>query len=183
MTKPQRRFLASAIGLLMLGALVGVAVAQGTGDDPGTTMTHDGTTMTHDGSHTHTQPLGSGTMPFDVERSKHVFRRMHDGGVQVVANTDGAVDVEQVRLIRSHLRKERRRFSHGDFSDPTAIHGHHMPGLAALKRGYRRINVTYRPRKAGAALRYRTKSRHMVRVLHKWFAAQVHDHAPYAELR
>lgn len=92
--------MATATGLLALGALIGVAVAQGTGDDPaGTTMTHDGTTITYDGSHVHTEPLGSRTMPFDVERSRHVFRRLHDGGVQVVANTEDAA--EQVRLIRS----------------------------------------------------------------------------------
>jgi hypothetical protein len=162
--------------LLALGALVGVALAQGTRNEPADT------TMTHDGSRTDKQPLGSDRMPFDIERSTHVFRRLHDGGVQLVA-TDNPADVEQVHLIRSHLRRERHRFSHGNFADPTAIHGHDMPGLAALKRGYRRVKVTYRPRRAGAALRYRTKRRRMVKALHEWFAAQVHDHAPYAELR
>jgi hypothetical protein len=58
-----------------------------------------------------------------------------------------------------------------------------MPGLTELERGFRRITVVYRPRAGGAALRYRTRSRGMVSALHKWFAAQVHDHAPNAELR
>jgi len=175
MTRSRTRTTAAAIGLLALGALVGVALAQGAGDDPA------GTTMTHVGSDMHTQPLGSDRMPFDIERSTHVFRRLRNGGVQLVVSDDPA-DAEQVRLIRSHLLKERRRFAHGDFRDPSAIHGHDMPGLAQLKRGYRRVKVTYRPRTGGAALRYRTKSRRMVEALHEWFAAQVHDHAPYAKL-
>jgi hypothetical protein len=58
-----------------------------------------------------------------------------------------------------------------------------MPGLAAIKRRYRQITVAYRPRANGAALRYRTQRRRIVSALHKWFAAQVHDHAPYADLR
>jgi hypothetical protein len=168
------RLRAAALGLLALGMLVGVALAQG--DDQG----DGGTTMTHDDSHT--QPLGSGVMPFDIERSTHIFKRLHHGGTQLIV-TDDPSDTEQVGLIRSHLRKERRRFAHGDFGDPTAIHGHDMPGLAKLKRGYRHITVTYRRRAGGAMLRYRTKSRRMVKALHEWFVAQVHAHAPYAELR
>jgi hypothetical protein len=163
-----------ALGLLALGVLVSVALAQGVAEDPA------GTTMTHDESHM--QPLGSDVMPFDIERSTHIFRHLHDGGTQLIV-TDDPSDAEQVRLIRSHLRKERRRFAHGDFGDPTAIHGHDMPGLAELKRGYRRVKITYRRRTGGALLRYRTESRRMVRALHDWFVAQVHAHAPYAELR
>lgn len=167
------RRLAVALGFLIAGALVAAALAQTGGGGAATTMTHDTS---------HTEPLGSGVMPFDVERSTHVFRRLKDGGVQLVV-TDDPSDHAQVGLIRSHLRKERRRFSRGDFSDPTTIHGHRMPGLAVLKRRYRQITVEYRPRANGAALRYRMRSRRIVSALHKWFAAQVHDHAPYAELR
>jgi hypothetical protein len=167
------RFLAFVLALLTAGVLVGVALAHTGGGNAATTMTHDTT---------HTEPLGSNVMPFDVERSTHLFRRLKNGGVQLVV-TDDPSDLEQVNLIRSHLRKERRRFSRGDFGDPETIHGHHMPGLAELKRGYRRITVAYRPRTGGAALRYRTRSRRLVSALHKWFEAQVHDHAPHAELR
>jgi hypothetical protein len=173
MDRSSPRLLAVALAFLIAGALVAVALAQTGGGDAATTMTHDTS---------HTEPLGSDVMPFDVERSTHLFSRLEDGGVQLVV-TDDPSDREQVSLIRSHLRKERRLFSRGDFGDPTIIHGHQMPGLAELKRGYRRITVAYRSRTGGAALRYRTRSGGMVSALHKWFAAQVHDHAPYADLR
>jgi hypothetical protein len=173
MDRSSPRLLAVALAFLIAGALVAVALAQTGGGGAATTMTHDTS---------HTEPLGSDVMPFDVERSTHLFSRLEDGGVQLVV-TDDPSDREQVSLIRSHLRKERRRFSRGDFSDPTTIHGHRMPGLAAIKRRYRQITVAYRPRANGAALRYRTQRRRIVSALHKWFAAQVHDHAPYADLR
>jgi hypothetical protein len=89
MDRSSPRFLAAALTLLTAGVLVAAALAQTGGGDAATTMTHDPS---------HTEPLGSGVMPFDVERSTHVFRQLKDGGVQLIV-TDDPNDLEQVRLI------------------------------------------------------------------------------------
>lgn len=90
-------------------------------------------------------------------------------------------DDEQIALIREHLTKEARAFARGDFDDPAEIHGHEMPGLHALQRGYREIEVAYSPIDGGGRIRYRTRSRALVDALHEWFEAQLMDHGSHAE--
>ncbi len=68
-------------------------------------------------------------MPFDLERTTHVFDERDDGGVQTVA--DDPEDRETVEQIRLHLEVEAHAFGEGRFDDPTAIHGREMPGVAA----------------------------------------------------
>ena len=80
--------------------------------------------------------IGSAVMPFDLERSTHVFERTPSGGVQTVSSDDG--DEAQIRLIRSHLAEEAGRFASGDFHDPEMIHGEDMPGLPTLDHLLRR---------------------------------------------
>jgi hypothetical protein len=117
-------------------------------------------------------------MPFDLDRTMHVFEPTADGGVQSVLVHDG--DPQQIALVRSHLRKEADAFARGDFADPAAIHGTNMPGLAQLRAGASRIAVTYIDVPNGGSLRYKTSDPRLIAALHEWFAAQVKDHGAHA---
>ena len=117
-------------------------------------------------------------MPFDLDRTMHVFRPTADGGVQTVMVHDG--DPRQIALVRAHLRREAAAFAHGDFSDPAAIHGANMPGLAQLRAGASHIAVTYADTGNGASITYASSDPALVAAIHAWFAAQVKDHGAHA---
>lgn len=89
-------------------------------------------------------------------------------------------DPEQIALVRSHLSKEAAAFSRGDFTDPVAIHGAAMPGLAELRSGAQRIHITYAAVPGGATIQYRTSDPKLIAALHQWFAAQVDEHGMHA---
>jgi hypothetical protein len=123
---------------------------------------------------------GAEVMPFDLDRTTHVFTQRPDGGVQVVT-ADDPDDAVQVRLVREHLSEEAEAFARGDFGDPASIHGDDMPGLAAFQAGADRITVTYEDLPAGGQLTYTTGDAALVEALHAWFDAQVSDHGSHAE--
>jgi hypothetical protein len=123
---------------------------------------------------------GAEVMPFDLDRTTHVFTDRPDGGRQVVTADDPG-DAEQVRLIREHLAQEAAAFERGDFGDPATVHGEQMPGLAALRAGAGRIAVVYEDLPAGGQLTYTTADPALVGALHDWFDAQVSDHGSHAE--
>lgn len=118
-------------------------------------------------------------MPFDLERTTHVFDPQPAGGVQTVVADDDA-DSVQVRLVREHLREEARRFAAGDFEDPEAVHGAEMPGLGKLREGRGRITVRYSDVAAGGRIVYTTGDPDLVQALHDWFSAQTSDHGAHA---
>jgi len=118
---------------------------------------------------------GQQVMPFDLNRTTHVFAKTAAGGVESVLIKRKA-DREQLPLIRAHLRKEQRLFSRGDFRDPMATHGMRMPGLDTLRRQASQITITYRTLARGAQLRYTTKNKAVRKALHEWFDAQLMDH-------
>jgi hypothetical protein len=122
---------------------------------------------------------GSAVMPFDLERTTHVFEKREDGGLQTVV-ADGA-DSEQVSLIRTHLSNEAERFARGDFHDPAQIHGEDMAGLHALVVGHEKLQITYREVERGAEIRYRTTDPSLVEAIHEWFDAQLSDHGAHAQ--
>ncbi len=122
---------------------------------------------------------GSTVMPFDQERTTHVFRSTGTGGVQRVV-AQGADASDQIPLIRSHLRTEAKRFAVGDFRDPMAIHGATMPGVAALRRNFADIDVAYAAIPNGASITYTTSDPKLVAALHEWFDAQLMDHGAHA---
>ena len=123
---------------------------------------------------------GRSVMPFDLDRTTHVFQDMPDGGRQTVTADDPG-DREQVARIQDHLQQEAAAFSRGDFTDPASIHGRDMPGLAELKSGASRIDVRYRALPNGAELRYTTGDPILVAGIHSWFKAQRMDHGSHAE--
>jgi hypothetical protein len=124
---------------------------------------------------------GAEVMPFDLDQTTHVFTPTADGGTQTVV-ADDPENEEQVGLVRAHLREEAERFQRGDFSDPAAIHGQDMPGIAALESGYEDVSVRVADVDGGARITYRTDHAALVEALHVWFDAQVSDHGRHAEM-
>lgn len=126
--------------------------------------------------------MGSAVMPFDLERTTHVFEMTERGGIQdVVANEPG--DTATIRRIREHLTHEAGLFRRGDFGDPMSLHGADMPGVAALADGADRLEVDYRPIPDGARITFRTDDPALVTAIHRWFGAQLSDHAADATYR
>lgn len=121
---------------------------------------------------------GAHVMPFDQERTLHRFHATTTGGAETVTVRPGAAP-DQVGLIRAHLGHEQMLFAAGDFSDPMAIHGHAMPGVASMAGAARSglLTVTYATVPGGARLVYRADSPAVVDAVHAWFDAQLRDHA------
>jgi hypothetical protein len=122
---------------------------------------------------------GAQVMPFDLDRTTHVFTKTDDGGVQTVTADDPS-DAEQIALIRSHLQDEAVRFARGDFTDPITIHGDDMPGLARLRQTASRLSIAYHELGDGAALTYSSEDATVIDAVHRWFDAQVSDHGSHA---
>jgi hypothetical protein len=121
---------------------------------------------------------GVDVMPFDLERTTHVFSKTEDGGLQQVVSDDD--DPEQIALIQAHLQEEALRFQQGDFDDPAQIHGDNMPGLALLRAEYGEVEVVYTPLAEGAQITYRAEAPELITAIHLWFDAQLSDHGPHA---
>jgi hypothetical protein len=122
---------------------------------------------------------GAKVMPFSLDATTHVFDAASDGGVQRVVADDPSDD-QQIRLIREHLRKEAAAFERGDFADPERIHGDAMPGLAALRQGFREFDVEYRDLPAGGEIAYTTENPALTTAIADWFDAQLGDHGEHA---
>lgn len=123
---------------------------------------------------------GSHVMPFDLEKSVHIFSKTNTGGTQQVIVKDKS-DVEQINLIRSHLSEITEAFKQGNFSNPEKIHGASMPGLAEMKSAKPgQIEITYKELPDGAEITYATSIEKLKHALHQWFDAQLSDHARHA---
>ncbi|MBC8162738.1 MAG: aspartate carbamoyltransferase [Roseiflexaceae bacterium] len=122
---------------------------------------------------------GAQVMPFDLEKTQHVFADTEDGGIQQVVALDPN-DAAQIALIRQHLLEEAEKFRRGDFADPASIHGSSMPGLTDLRTSVGKIDIVYSELPNGAQLQYTTIDTTLVMALHHWFQAQVSDHGAHA---
>lgn len=123
---------------------------------------------------------GVHVMPFDLEKTVHVFSKTADGGIQQVIAKDKA-DTEQIQLIREHLLEISEAFSQGDFSSPEHIHGESMPGLAVLKTAKQeQLKIEYSELPDGAQIIYSAQQSRFVTAIHHWFDAQLSDHARHA---
>ncbi|MGE0741899.1 MAG: aspartate carbamoyltransferase [Hyphomonadaceae bacterium] len=119
---------------------------------------------------------GAEVMPFDLERTTHIFSDQAWGGEQVVVSDDG--DTTQIALIRAHLSAEAARFAHGEFASPEHIHGQNMPGLDVMRSA--EIEISYSERPQGGAITYRATDQAVIHAIHAWFAAQRSDHGAHA---
>lgn len=123
---------------------------------------------------------GAHVMPFSLEQTTHIFSKTEKGGLQQVIAKDSS-NIEQIKLIREHLSKISKEFIQGDFSDPAKIHGEGMPGLAELRRTQPgQIKIVYKELPNGAEIDYSTTDTKLVEAIHKWFDAQLSDHARHA---
>ncbi len=122
---------------------------------------------------------GADVMPFNLDATTHVFTDTSTGGIQDVIADDPA-DEANIELIRLHLADEATKFRAGDFSDPEAIHGSAMPGLATLKERFADISVEVVETEVGATITYGSDDAVVVDAIHDWFAAQSTDHGDHA---
>lgn len=123
---------------------------------------------------------GSHVMPFDLEKTTHIFSKTDAGGIQQVIAKDQS-DSGQINLIRLHLSEIAKAFKQGDFSNPEKIHGATMPGLAELRAAKPgQIKIVYKELPDGAEITYATHIEKLRRAIHQWFDAQLSDHARHA---
>lgn len=126
--------------------------------------------------------MGHEVMPFDLNRTKHVFQMTTSGGVQdVVTRTPG--DSSQIPLIRQHLQHEAMRFAAGEFTDPMTLHGPDMPGLKELAAGAAAVQVQYASLPDGGRITFATTEPALITAIHRWFGAQLSDHGADATYR
>ncbi|OAI00258.1 hypothetical protein [Methylomonas methanica] len=125
------------------------------------------------------QERGSHVMPFDLEKTLHIFNKTDTGGIQQVIAKDGE-DTDQIALARSHLAQLAAGFAKGDFSGPRRIHGDDMPGLKALASAAGKVSFAYRDLSNGAEIEYRSEDKQLVEAVHSYFDAQLSDHARHA---
>ncbi len=123
---------------------------------------------------------GAEVMPFDLERTTHIFEKLDNGGLQQVVSDDG--DGAQIELIRMHLADEAARFSRGDFHDPAMIHGEDMAGLHELTTGAEKLTIVYSDVDGGGQMLYTSEDGALITALHAWFDQQVADHGAHAQV-
>lgn len=126
--------------------------------------------------------MGGSVMPFDLEATTHIFEMTDSGGIQDVVAKEPD-DTATIRLIRQHLVHEADLFRRGDFRDPMTLHGGDMPGVQALSDGMDRLRVHYETLPEGARIVFGTEDPGLVTALHRWFGAQLSDHAADARYR
>ena len=119
---------------------------------------------------------GAEIMPFCLAKTQHQFSKTKTGGVQRIVSRDSQ-DQVQILLIQQHLQQLSEMFTQGDYSDPEKIHGASMPGLSRLKSAKTgEIHILYQAEPKGASLVFTSKNPAMIKAIHQWFDAQVHDH-------
>lgn len=122
---------------------------------------------------------GLEVMPFDLERSTHIFEKIETGGRQQVVSDDN--DPDQIALIQSHLKEESQLFSEGNFRDPEMIHGEHMAGMHELQMAKDRIEIEYADLENGGQILYTSEDEALITAIHAWFDAQLSDHGHHAQ--
>lgn len=119
--------------------------------------------------------MGHMVMPFDLDKTTHIFRMTESGGVQKVIVKD-ATAKDQVAMIQRHLQHEAEAFQRGDYSDPASLHGATMPGLKDMQAGAAHIKISYSALPIGAEITFKTTDLHLLTAIHRWFGAQLSEH-------
>jgi hypothetical protein len=123
---------------------------------------------------------GTQIMPFDLDKTMHIFRKTKQGGIQQVTAKD-KLDIRQIDLVRKHLAEIAQQFTQRNFSGPEHIHGKNMPGLMELRNaGPNAINIIYSKLDNGAQIEYSSTKTKLANAIHQWFDAQLKDHARHA---
>lgn len=122
---------------------------------------------------------GRHVMPFNLDKTLHVFDKTEYGGLQQVIVKDNN-DTQQIRLIRKHLSDIGNKFVQGDFSGPRRIHGDDMPGIKELSAGARHMHFQYQDLPNGGQIEYRSDDPQLINAIHNYFDAQLRDHVRHA---
>jgi hypothetical protein len=123
---------------------------------------------------------GIHVMPFDLDKTLHVFTKVEKGGVQQVIVKDKNDD-QQIQLIRQHLSKITREFNQGNYSNPVKIHGDKMAGLEALGSAEKgTLSIIYKELPDGAQIDYSSEKANLASAIHQFFNEQLSDHARHA---
>ncbi len=123
---------------------------------------------------------GTQVMPFDLDKTMHIFSKTELGGIQQVVTKDKS-DIQQIELIRKHLSEIARQFTKRNFSGPEHIHGKDMPGLIELRNADPdAIHISYSELDNGAKIEYTSTKKSLINAIHQWFDAQLNDHAKHA---
>lgn len=119
-------------------------------------------------------------MPFDLDKTMHIFNKTAQGGIQQVITKDES-DFGQIKLIRKHLTEIAQLFSQQNYSAPQHIHGKDMPGLKELGNAPPdAISINYSELDNGAQIEYSSAKTDLTNAIHQWFDAQLKDHARHA---
>jgi len=128
----------------------------------------------------HVHNMSHSVMGFDMSKTMHIFKMTESGGMESVIVKDPK-ELEQIKLIRQHLRKISTGFQKGDYSDPVKLHGADMPGLNDLEAGAAHIKVTYTELATGGKITFETTDPHLLTAIHRWFGAQLSEHGADAK--
>jgi hypothetical protein len=169
--------MAVVFGAILFGSSFGFATTLGQETSSAATSPAGTPGMSHEAM---IEAAGAQVMPFDQNKTTHVFQKTDSGGVESVVAKDPA-DQEQIGLIRAHLAEEARKFRQGNYEDPAKIHGMDMPGLKELAAGYSRVDVRYEDLPDGGRITYSSSDPALVAALHAWFDRQLMDHGENAQ--
>jgi len=123
---------------------------------------------------------GVHVMPFDLDLTTHIFSKSEKGGLQQIIAKDSS-NMHQIQLIREHLTEISDEFQKGDFSKPVKIHDESMPGIKELRKAKpNQISIIYKDLRDGAEINYSADNPVLINAIHKWFDAQLSDHARHA---
>lgn len=119
---------------------------------------------------------GPSVMGFDVSKTKHVFEKTADGGVQSVVIREPSC-ADQIPLIQTHLHHLAMKIQAGDWSNQEAIHSPSMPGLATLKAAkIGTVKSEYRGLPDGGQVVLSSADPALRKAIHDLFDAQLADH-------
>ena len=124
---------------------------------------------------------GMNVMPFNLDETEHIFKKTETGGTQTIVVRD-INDIDNLVLIRLHLKMEAKNFSKGNFRDPVGLHGETMPGISVLMINFPKMEVSYTEIEAGAKIDFKTTDTKTITAIHEWFDAQVSDHGKDASM-
>jgi hypothetical protein len=161
----RRGLIACAIAIAMT---IAPALAAAQAMDPAQHAQHSRQANVHANAHE--------VMPFEIGKVEHVFRMSETGGAMRVVLRDAA-DTDQLDPIRTHLKEQAGRFAAGDFGAPSHLHGPAMPGLAELTAGAANVRVVYAELPDGAEIRFEASDIATITAIHRWFGAQLSEHA------
>ncbi|MEO8140029.1 MAG: hypothetical protein ABI742_10300 [Gemmatimonadota bacterium] len=121
------------------------------------------------------QSRGADVMGVDQYTSMHVFENLADGGRILLVRQD-TTDAAGTATIRAHLRSIADSFSHGNFSNPSAVHDMVVPGTETMARLRDRITYREQDRPGGGEVRITTTDPEALAAIRDFLAFQRMDH-------